>query len=71
MLLAERLAQKPSDSILAVCGCWPETSAACRCFLRNEDVRGDKVLAPHWQAIQARMTQHRVVMCIQDTTELD
>ena len=31
----------------------------------------DKVPAPHWQASQARMAQHKVVLCIQDTTELD
>ena len=70
VLLAERLAQKPSASIPGACESWAETAAAYR-FLRNEEVSWDKVLAPHWQASQARMAQHQVVLCIQDTTELD
>ncbi len=70
VLLAERLGQKPSASIPGACASWAETAAAYR-FLRNEDVSWDKVLTPHWQASQARMAQHEVVLCIQDTTELD
>jgi hypothetical protein len=70
VLLAERLGQKPSASIPNACQSWAETAAAYR-FLRNEEVSWDKVLAPHWQASQARMAQHKVVLCIQDTTELD
>ena len=70
VLLAERLGQKPSASIPNACTSWAETAAAYR-FLRNEQVRWDKVLSPHWQASQVRMAQHKVVLCIQDTTELD
>ena len=70
VLLLERLGQKPSASIPGACESWAETAAAYR-FLRNEEVSWDKVLAPHWQASQARMAQHKVVLCIQDTTELD
>jgi len=70
VLLLERLAQKPSASIPGACESWAETAAAYR-FLRNEEVSWDKVLAPHWQASQTRMAQHKVVLCIQDTTELD
>ena len=70
VLLAERLGQKPSASIPNACQSWAETAAAYR-FLRNEEVSWDKVLAPHWQASQERMAQHKVVLCIQDTTELD
>jgi len=70
VLLAERLGQKPSASIPGACQSWAETAAAYR-FLRNEEVSWDKVLAPHWQASQARMARHKVVLCIQDTTELD
>ena len=46
VLLAERLAQKPSVSIPGACESWAETSAAYR-FLRNDEVSWDKVLAPH------------------------
>jgi hypothetical protein len=70
VLLAERLGQKPSASIPNACQSWAETAAAYR-FLRNEEVSWEKVLAPHWQASQVRMAQHKVVLCIQDTTELD
>lgn len=70
VLLAERLGQKPSASIPSACTSWGETAAAYR-FLRNEHVSWDKVLAPHWQASQARMAEHQVVLCIQDTTELN
>ena len=70
VLLLERLAQKPSASIPGACESWAETAAAYR-FLRNEEVSWDRVLAPHWQASQARMAQHEVVLCIQDTTELN
>ena len=69
-LLAEQLGQRPSASIPNACTSWAETAAAYR-FLRNEQVSWDKVLAPHWQASQTRMAQHKVVLCIQDTTELD
>jgi hypothetical protein len=70
VLLIERLAQKPSASIPNACQSWAETAAAYR-FLSNEEVSWEKVLAPHWQASQARMAAHKVVLCIQDTTELD
>ena len=70
VLLAERLGQKPSASIPGACQSWAETAAAYR-FLSNEEASWDKVLAPHWQASQARMAQHQVVLCLQDTTELD
>lgn len=70
VLLAERLGQKPGASIPAACENWAETAAAYR-FLRNEQVRWDDVMSAHWKASQARMREHKVVLCIQDTTELD
>jgi hypothetical protein len=70
VLLLERLAQKPSASIPGACSNWAETTAAYR-FLSNDNVRWDKVLEAHWQASQERMAQHKVVLCLQDTTELD
>lgn len=70
VLLLERLGQKPSSSIPGASENWAETAAAYR-FLRNEEASGDKVMESHWQASQARMGQHEVVLCLQDTTELD
>jgi Transposase Tn5 dimerisation domain/Transposase DNA-binding len=70
VLLAERLGQKPGASIPAACENWAETAAAYR-FLRNEQVSWDDVMSAHWKTSQARMREHEVVLCIQDTTELD
>jgi|LakMenEpi03Aug12_release.lakeMendotaPanAssembly.Ray.scaffolds.fasta_scaffold372513_1 IS4 transposase len=70
VLLAERLGQKPGASIPAACENWAETAAAYR-FLRNEQVSWEDVLGAHWKATQARMREHEVVLCIQDTTQLD
>ena len=70
VLLAERLGQKPGASIPAACGNWTETAAAYR-FLRNEQVGWDDVLTAHAQASRERIREHAVVLCLQDTTELD
>ena len=51
------------------CKCWAEIGSTYR-FLRN-DLCCNKVMAPHWQASQARMGQQEVVLCLQDTTELN
>lgn len=40
-------------------------------FLRNTDVAWVDILAPHWARTQERMRTQPVVLCIQDTTELD
>ena len=70
VLLAERLAQKPGASIPGACENWAETSAAYR-FVRNKQVGWEEVMTAHGEASRARMRQHAVVLCIQDTTELD
>ena len=70
VLLAERLAQKPGASIPNACQTWSETVAAYR-FLSHEDVSWDDVMQAHWQASEQRIAQHPVVLCLQDTTELD
>lgn len=66
----ERLAAKPKASIPEACDSWSETCAAYR-FLRNTDVTWEAILAPHWARTQERMRAHSVVLCIQDTTEVD
>jgi hypothetical protein len=70
ILLAQRLGQKPGASIPGACESWAETAAAYR-FLRNEQVDAQDVLAAHAQASLGRIREHRVVLCLQDTTELD
>lgn len=73
--LAARFADKPTASIPGACADWAETQAAYRFF---DQARADKrglgwqtVLAPHIAQTEARMRQHPVVLCLQDTTELD
>jgi hypothetical protein len=68
--LAERLAEKPTASIPGACGGWAETQAAYR-FLAQDELDWRDILAPHWACSQARMRGQAVVLCIQDTTELD
>lgn len=66
----EKLYAKPGASIPAACGGWPETKAAYRLF-DQEGVTAQQLLEPHYRASTERMAVHEVVLCIQDTTELD
>lgn len=68
--VAERLGAQPGASIPVACGSWAETQAAYR-LLANEAVDWEGVLAPHWDCSIERMHSHSVVLCIQDSTELD
>lgn len=70
VLLAERLAGKPTESIPNACSGWAETQAAYR-FLSNPRTDWQAVLQPHWDRSIERMRGHAVVLNIQDTTELD
>jgi hypothetical protein len=73
--LATRFADKPTSSIPGACNDWAETQAVYRFFDQaSEKKRGlgwQTVLAPHVAQTEARMQQHPVVLCLQDTTELD
>lgn len=68
--LVEAFARQPMASIPAACGGWAETQAAYR-FLSDESIDWQDMLSPHWKCTQERMRPHAVVLCIQDTTELD
>ena len=70
VLLAERLAAEPGESIPNACRGWAEAQAAYR-FLSNDKTDWQALLASHWTASIERMRQHKVVLNIQDTTELD
>lgn len=70
MGIAERLARQPMASIPGACEDWSQTQATYR-FLAHEAVGWEDLLAPHWACTQTRMAAHPVVLCIQDTTELD
>lgn len=66
----ERMAAEPTASVPQACHGWSETIAAYR-FFDNEKVQWHAILEPHWQQTQKRMQTHQVVLCLQDTTELD
>lgn len=68
--ILEGLGNKPTPSIPAALGGWAETQAAYR-FFSNEKVSADLVLAPHTEATLVRCRQEAVVLCVDDTTELD
>lgn len=68
--LLESFAAKPSASIPAACGGWKETLAAYR-FLGQEDITWNDILQPHIDSTLIRSRSYPVVLCLQDTTELD
>lgn len=68
--IIEALAADPQASVNAACGGWNETLAAYR-FFDNEAVEPAQILQPHIDATKRRMSEHPVVLILQDTTELD
>jgi hypothetical protein len=69
-MLMERFAADPTASIPDACHGWGETMAAYR-FLGNEAVDWRDILAPHWEQTRQRMQGHPVMLCLQDSTELN
>jgi hypothetical protein len=65
-----RLADRPEGSVPSAFQSWAETIAAYR-FFDNEKVSWEKVLEPHRDATLERAKEFPVVLCVQDTTELD
>ncbi len=65
-----QLGDKPTPSIPTACKGWAETLAAYRLF-DNDKVTMEKILSAHEKATAARIGQHAVVLCIEDTTEVD
>ena len=68
--LVERVAEQPSVSIPAACSGAAETKAAYR-LLSHEALDWRDILAPHLASSLRRMAAEPVVLCLQDTTELD
>lgn len=68
--LLAALAVNPEASINAACDGWGDTQAAYR-FFDNPVVMPEEILRPHRQATIRRMSEHPVVLLVQDTTELD
>jgi hypothetical protein len=70
MTLGETLGDKPGASIPAACEDWAETAAAYR-LLAHENVGWREVLQAHAEATVQRMSAEAVVLCLQDTSELN
>ena len=68
--LVEDLSAQPTGSIPLASGGWGETKAAYR-LLDNPAVDWREMLEVHTQRTGERMQGQPVVLCIQDTTELD
>ncbi|MFO1422600.1 MAG: IS4 family transposase [Candidatus Competibacteraceae bacterium] len=68
--LVDDLSAQPTGSIPLACGGWPETKAAYR-LLDNPAVEWREILEVHTTRTVERMQGQPVVLCIQDTTELD
>ena len=70
--LLDTFAKAPKLSIPQACQGWAETQAAYR-FYANESVTWDKLLQSHIEKVQQRIiiSEEPIILCIQDTTELD
>lgn len=68
--LLSALGERPTASIPAACGGFNDMIAAYR-FFDNDKVTYQNVLEPHVQQTQRRIAEQKVVLLIQDTTDLD
>ena len=56
-------------SIPAACKGWKETKGAYRLF--EQDMSWEDIAEPHWEFTLQRAKAEKIVLCLQDTTELD
>jgi transposase-like protein len=68
--LLSDLGSRPTASIPAACGGYNEMTAAYR-FFDNDKATTESVLQPHYDQTLLRMAEQKVVLLVQDTTELD
>lgn len=64
------LGERPTASIPAACGGYAEMTAAYR-FFDNAKATYTKILEPHAAQTRERVRAHPVVLCVQDTSELE
>jgi hypothetical protein len=70
VVLLSALGDRPILSIPAACGGRAETKAAYR-FFDNEKATFENILEPHVEKTKERMAEQKVVLLVQDTTEVD
>lgn len=68
--LLSAMGDHPNLSIPAACGGHTEVQAAYR-FFDNDKVTLQGMLAPHMERTRQRMAQQKIVLLVQDTTELE
>ncbi len=68
--LLSALGDRPILSIPAACGGRAEMKAAYR-FFDNEKTTFENILEPHVEKTKERMAEQKVVLLVQDTTEVD
>jgi hypothetical protein len=69
-LLLSALGSRPNLSIPAACGGRADMEAAYR-FFNNKKVTFDKVLQPHIDRTRQRLAAQKVVLLVQDSSEID
>jgi len=69
-ILLSALGKRPNLSIPAACGGHAEMKAAYR-FFDNDKVTFEKVIEPHVAKTKTRLSEQKVVLLVQDTTEID
>jgi hypothetical protein len=70
--IVNNISKAPQSSIPKSCQGWAETQATYR-FYSNESFDSKALIQPHYDATEARIRQSKsaVILCLQDTTELD
>jgi len=68
--LAAAMADAPNQSLPKQCGSWGDLKAAYR-LLSHPKIRPEQITAVHRQCTRERAQQEAVVLCVQDTTDLD
>ena len=65
-----KMAAQPMVPINQACDDWADTKASYRLF-KNKKVSADKILAPHQQSTRERMSDHELVLAVQDSSYLN
>ena len=68
--LVAAMAEAPDQSLPKQCGSWGDLKAAYR-LLNHPDIRPEQLTAVHRRRVRQRAEQEPVVLCVQDTTDLD
>lgn len=64
------MAGNPEQSLAGQNRNWADLMGAYR-FFNNASVEPAAIAQPHWQLTRQRCRQHRLVLCVQDTSEMD